>query len=137
MPVGFSVKHLTEIPLVPKDKAHDPDWHAVQHYFSLSAYGVNAYVAPEAGIELVSEHDELRSGQEELYFVSSGRARFALDGEEFDAPAGTFVAVRDPAIRRAAVAEEPGTTILAVGARPTGPFVSTWDKRHFEDVPRL
>jgi len=49
--------------------------------------------------------------------VRRGRATFELDGERVDAPAGTFVFAR-PGVRRTAFAEEPGTTILVVGARP-------------------
>jgi tetratricopeptide (TPR) repeat protein len=33
-----------------------------------------------------------------------------------DAPAGTLVFVRDPAVRRAAIAEEDATSVLVVGA---------------------
>jgi tetratricopeptide (TPR) repeat protein len=65
---------------------------------------------------VINEHDE--EGQdEELYFVQSGHARFELDGEHVDAPAGTFVFAR-PSVKRTAFADEPGTTILAVGATP-------------------
>ena len=41
----------------------------------------------------------------------------SLDGERVDAPAGTFVCAR-PGVKRTAFAEEPGTTLLAVGATP-------------------
>ena len=70
---------------------------------------------------MIEEHDELGAGagrHEELYVVLTGRARFALAGEERDAPAGTVVFVRDPAVRRGAVAEEAGTTVLVVGGVP-------------------
>ena len=55
--------------------------------------------------------------QEELYLVQRGRATFELDGERVDAPAGTFVFVR-PRVKRTAFAEEPGTTLVAVGGTP-------------------
>src|SRR5205085_5287485 len=87
----------------------------------------NVAVAP--GV-IVEEHDETHGdgGQEELYVVVSGRATFTLDGEEVDAPAGTLVFVRDPAVKRAAVAHEAGTTLLCVGGRPGQPFrISTWE----------
>ncbi|MGI9113374.1 MAG: hypothetical protein ACR2GT_14470 [Gaiellaceae bacterium] len=42
---------------------------------------------------------------------------FELDGERVDAPAGTFVYVR-PAVTRTAFAEEPETTIVALGGTP-------------------
>ena len=57
-----------------------------------------------------------------------GRATFTLDGEEVDAPAGTIVHLPDPAVRRSAVAEEPGTAVLAVGAKPGEAFQpSPWE----------
>jgi len=49
--------------------------------------------------------------------VHSGRARFELDGQQLEAPAGTFVFVQ-PAVKRTAFAEEPGTTIVALGGTP-------------------
>jgi tetratricopeptide (TPR) repeat protein len=49
--------------------------------------------------------------------VTSGRARFELDGEAVDAPAGTMVFAK-PDVKRTAFAEEPGTTIMVVGAAP-------------------
>ena len=42
---------------------------------------------------------------------------FELDGDRVDAPAGTFVFAR-PGVKRTAFAEEPGTTILALGGIP-------------------
>ncbi len=55
------------------------------------------------------------AGHEELYFVVSGHAMFTINGDEVDAPAGTFVFVRDPGAKRKAVAKEAGTTVLAAG----------------------
>ena len=84
----------------------------------ISAFGVNAYGAREAGGQVIEEHDELGAGagrHEELYLVLSGRARFSVAGEELDAVAGTLVFVRDPATSRAATAIEPDTTVLVVG----------------------
>ena len=48
-----------------------------------------------------------------------GRATLTVDGEDVDAPAGTLVFVEEPAARRAAVAAEDGTTVLAIGG-PVG-----------------
>ena len=42
---------------------------------------------------------------------------FELDGDRVDAPAGTFVFAR-PGVKRTAFAEEPETTIIALGATP-------------------
>lgn len=103
----------------------------VRAHFGISAFGVNAVVIDEPG-EMIGEHDEVgeRSGKhEELYFVSAGHATFTVNGDEVDAPAGTFVFVRDPAAKRGAVAKEAGTTIVAVGGRPGKAFTtSPWER---------
>jgi quercetin dioxygenase-like cupin family protein len=92
----------------------------VRHHFGITSFGVNAWTAEAAGERIINQHDEAGDA-EELYLVHGGRATFELDGERIDAPAGTFVFAR-PGVRRTAFAEEPGTTILVVGARPGEAF---------------
>jgi hypothetical protein len=91
----------------------------VRYHFGITSFGVNGWTAREPGDRIINEHDEAEvgDGQEELYLVQRGRARFELDGEQVDAPAGTFVFVR-PGVKRTAFAEEPGTTIIALGGTP-------------------
>ena len=105
----------------------------------ISAFGVNAYEAAEAGGRVIEEHDELGVGaghHEELYLVLRGHARFTLAGEEVDGPAGTFVFVRDPSTRRGATALEPDTTVLVVGATRGQAFEpSPWES-WLEALPR-
>lgn len=107
-------------------------WAMVRTHFGITAFGVNAYVADEAGIDLVGEHDELGEGSgrhEELYFVANGHATFTVNGDEIDAPSGTFVFVRDIAANRRAVATEAGTTIIIVGGKPGEAFTpSPWER---------
>ncbi len=103
-------------------------WTPVRRHFGIRAFGINAYTATEAGQEVVEEHTEDQLGHEELYVVVVGHARFTLDGEEVDAPAGSLVFLRDPAVKRAAVAVEPGTTVLALGGKPGEAYVpSAWE----------
>ena len=103
----------------------------VRTRFGIESFGINAYAAREAGGEVIEEHDELGAGagrHEELYVVLSGRARFSVDGEELDAPAGTLVFVRDSAARRHAVAETADTIVLVVGGTPGRAFApSPWE----------
>lgn len=131
------IARITDIPRVADLDAGDPDWHPIQHYFRLTAFGINAYVAREAGQELIGDHDEAGSDQEEVYVVTAGRARFTIDGAEHDVDAGCVVALADPATKRAAVGLEPGTTILAVGGAKQESFASSWQPRHFEGVPQV
>jgi tetratricopeptide (TPR) repeat protein len=102
-------------------------WTPVRRHFGVTAFGVNAYTAREIGQDVVEEHTERTLGHEELYVVLAGRASFRLGDEELDAPAGTAVFIRDPAVRRHAVAAEPDTTVLAVGGKPGQHEVSTWE----------
>jgi tetratricopeptide (TPR) repeat protein len=92
----------------------------VRHHFGITTFGMIAATAQAAGDRLINEHDEAEANSsEELYFVASGHARFEVDGQSEDAPAGTFVHV--PAgIMRTAVAQDAGTTVLAIGAGPSG-----------------
>ena len=98
-------------------------WRPVGFHFGITAFGVNAFTGHEAGDRIINEHDESQEHdlQEELYLVQRGRATFELDGERLDAPAGTFV-FADPGVKRTAFAEEPGTTLIALGGTPGQAF---------------
>jgi tetratricopeptide (TPR) repeat protein len=101
-------------------------WRPIRRYFDIKAFGVNAYTAEEAGQRVVEEHRE-EGGHEELYVVVSGRASFMVDGEDHDAPAGTLVHC-PPGTLRGAVAAEPRTTVLGIGAKPGEVFQpSGWE----------
>ncbi len=94
----------------------------MRRHFDIEAFGINAYVAANAGQDIVEVHTEEVRQHEEVYLVVSGRATFTLADDVTDAPAGTIVFIRDPAVERSAVAMEPGTTVVAVGARPGVPY---------------
>jgi len=125
--------HISELELPRNpDQLAWPRWATVRLHFGIQSFGVNAWTSVESGDRVIDEHDELgeRAGRhEELYFVVGGRARFTVAGDEIDAPAGTFIFVRDPAVKRGAVAEEADTTVLVVGGRPGEPFTpSPWER---------
>ena len=103
-------------------------WRPLRRTLGVEAFGINAYAAPNAGDEVVEEHTEARLRHEEVYIVLAGHATFTLDGETHDAPAGTLVYVRDPDVKRHARAEQPDTTVLAIGGRPGEPYApSAWE----------
>jgi tetratricopeptide (TPR) repeat protein len=110
---GYTVAHLDEIEEL--NDGRQP-WRPIRHHFGITSFGINAWTGHEAGDRILNEHDEADEN-EELYLVTAGRAAFELDGERRDAPAGTFVFV-ERGVKRTAFAEEPGTTILAVGGTP-------------------
>lgn len=122
----MNIVHIDELELIPVGD-RGLQWRPIRSRFGIRAFGTNAYTA-DVGDEVVEEHTEGTYGHEEMYVVVRGRATFTLDGEEVDVPAGTIVHLPDPAVRRSAVAAEPGTAVLAVGAKPGEAFEpSAWE----------
>ena len=113
---GYAVAQIDEIDEIDDGRVLS---RPVRFHFGITSFGVNAFTAHQVGDRLINEHDESQEHdlQEELYLVQRGRATFELDGERVDAPAGTLVFVR-PEVKRTAFAEEPGTTLVAVGGIP-------------------
>jgi tetratricopeptide (TPR) repeat protein len=127
MSVGYEVVRLTEVesPYSPPTSAR---WHMLRRELGVEAFGINAWTSKEAGQRVIEEHDERANGHEEIYVVLSGHATFTLDGETLDAPQGTAVFVRDPAVKRSAVAAVADTTILVVGGKRGEAYVvSGWE----------
>jgi hypothetical protein len=110
--------HLDELESIPGPGSLT--WRPVRATLGIRAFGCNAYTAANTGDDVVEPHTEDPAlAHEELYFVASGRATFTIDGDEHDAPAGTYVFIPDPASQRHAVAAEPQTTVLSFGGPPT------------------
>ena len=123
---------LASLDAIPPVEGHDLNvdaaWKPVRHHLGVDVFGLNAYVASAPGQVVIEKHKEEDTGHHELYFVHTGRARFTLGDQSFEAGPGTFVYVEDPALVRKAVAEEPGTAIVAVGAQPGAAFEpSEWE----------
>jgi hypothetical protein len=121
---------IDEIP-----RAADPcdpslDWRPVRDHLGISAFGVNAFLGAQPGDRVVELHDESGdAGPEELYVVVRGAARFVIDGDTHDVPAGS-VALVAPGRTREAFATAPDTLVLVVGAVPGEAFVpSEWELR--------
>jgi len=126
MAEGWQSVHLDEIE--PITVVGGLQWRPVRRTLGIEAFGVNAYVAPNAGDDVVEKHSEASLRHEEVYVVLAGRATFTLGTATVDAPAGTMVFIRDPEVERHARAEEPGTTVLAIGGRPGEAYApSPWE----------
>lgn len=102
-------------------------WRPLRRTLGITAFGTNAYTA-DAGEEVVEAHEE-GSGDEEMYVVVMGAARFEVAGESFDAGPGTVVFLPDGEDHRRAMATEDGTVILAVGGVPGTITPSAWEWR--------
>lgn len=120
MPAAFRTLSLFDEPTVPV-LGGALEWIPLRRRLDIRGFGTNAYRASRAGDVVVEDHVE-SPGQEEAYVVVSGAARFTVAGETFEAPAGTVVFLPDPEQRRAAVATQDGTVVLAVGAWVGEPY---------------
>jgi tetratricopeptide (TPR) repeat protein len=129
----MSITHVDELYRIEM-----PDgfvWRPIRRHFDIRAFGVNAYSALEAGGQIVEEHTENQLGHEEIYLVLRGRALFTVDGNEHELGAGQLVFLRDPQLRRGAVALEEDTVVLALGGKPgEAHVVSAWEAM-FAAVP--
>jgi len=129
---SYAAAHLDDIEEVSDGRC---PWRPIRFHFGVTSFGVNAWTARNAGDRIINEHTEFdpaagdieEDSDEELYLVHSGRARFELDDQSIDAPAGTFVFV-PPRVKRTAFAEEPNTTVVAVGGVPGKAYeASGWE----------
>lgn len=136
MAAHYEMAAVSDITSITSPIPREPgsyEWKPVRHHFGVQSFGINLMVAPDAGDWVVEEHTEVDTRHEELFFVSAGHATFLVDGQEVDAPAGTFVHVPDPEIARGARAVEPGTTVLAIGGEPGVAYTpSGWELKYFE-----
>ena len=113
----YRVAHLENIEEVTDGR--EP-MRPVRLHLGITSFGINTWTGRNVGDRIINEHDEADDageGDEELYLVHTGRARFELDGERFDASAGTFV-FAPAGVKRTAFAEEPNTTLVAIGGTP-------------------
>ncbi len=124
---GYEIVSLDQLGRYPDWRNHEaPVLMPLRQELGLRAFGANCWTA-EPGKQIVPRHTE-ESGDEELYVVVRGRARFTVDDQTLDASAGTLIHV-SPGETREAIAEEADTIVLAVGATPGEAFSARgWDE---------
>ena len=94
-------------------------WQPLNAPLGVTAFGISAVVCdPDEPFTI--DHDEAETGQQEVYVVVAGRARFTIGDETLDAVPGEVVAVADPAVTRGFIALDPETRIVCVGAGADG-----------------
>ena len=125
---------VTSIDSLPSIDDEGVDWRPIQHYFGLTAFGINVYRTTAPGTYLIGDHDESSGDHEELYLVLYGTVAFTVGGETFTCDRGSLVVIKDPAVRRSGIARTPAA-VLAVGAPRRERFDSTWRADHFAGVP--
>ena len=127
----YRTVHIDDLPFEIDDDYPTTEWKPLRRFFGIGSFGTNLARATKPGDVLTHDHSEIVDGgtrHEELFLIVSGHATYRVDGEEIDAPAGTFLYVADPATMRGVVAREAGTVMLVVGGEPGVVFTpSDWD----------
>ena len=127
----YTTAHIDDLPFEIDEDNPTTEWKPVRRFFGIGSFGTNLARAIKAGDVLTHDHSEIVDGgtrHEELFLIVNGHATYRVDGQEIDAPAGTFLHVSDPATVRGAVALEAGTAMLVVGGEPGAVFKpSDWD----------
>ena len=130
----MNIAHLDDLEAVEL-----PDefvWRPVRRHFDIQAFGTNAYT-PGHGGRIIEEHTEQTYQHQEIYLVLRGRVRFTVDGDEHELGPGQLVFVRDPSLRRGAVALTDDAAVLAVGGKPGAAHeVSAWEYAFFA-IPHM
>jgi uncharacterized cupin superfamily protein len=86
----------------------------VRRALGVEAFGINWFDLPP-GAE-GREHDESRSGQEEVSVVVRGSGHWRVDGDQVLVRTGSFIRF-DPEAVRCAVAGSDGLAFVSVGSR--------------------
>jgi uncharacterized cupin superfamily protein len=81
----------------------------------ITAFGINQYDSPP-GFESI-RHDELDSGQEEVYVALAGEGTIRIEDEEIDFRPGHYVFVSPDLTRQVAAGPE-GLSYVVVGSSP-------------------
>jgi quercetin dioxygenase-like cupin family protein len=91
----------------------------VRRALGARAFGFNYFALP-AGV-VGHEHDESRSGQEEVMVIVKGSGTLTVDGEEIALEPGVFVRI-DPEARRCPTAGPDGLEFVTFGAPIEKPY---------------
>jgi hypothetical protein len=128
MSSGYEILSLDDLERVPY-RGSGEILRPLRRHLGFQPFGVNVWSAEATGDKLIPPHEE-DSGHEELYVVVRGTARFTLDEETFDAPAGTLVHALAGTFRTATAAA-PRTMILVAGATAGKAYVPfNWEDVH-------
>jgi uncharacterized cupin superfamily protein len=98
----------------------DATWRLARKALGTSAFGFNLVELPPGG--QIPEHDEVGSGQVELYVILEGEAVLRLDGEEHAAPAGTFASIEPAATRTILNRSDAPVAAMLIGVDPAGRY---------------
>jgi quercetin dioxygenase-like cupin family protein len=114
MTSGYTIKHRDEFESMAG--SGECTWKLARKALGTSAFGFNLVEIAPGG--QLPEHDEEGSGQVELYVILEGEAVLRVDGEDHEAPAGTFASIEPETARTILNRSGAGVTALLVGVKP-------------------
>lgn len=91
----------------------------MRHELGGTAFGLNQIDFPPG--KQGPEHDELESGQEEVYYCISGSGTLTIDGDDVELRPGRYVLVSPDAKRRPTAGPE-GMSFICIGGVPGGVY---------------
>jgi len=115
---AYTIKHRDEFESM--EGSGEATWRLARKALGTSAFGFNLVeIEPGGGIP---EHNEIESGQVELYIVLEGDAVLRIEDEEHEAPAGTFASIEPPASRTILNRSDSPVTAMLIGVQPEGGY---------------
>ena len=115
---GYTIKHRDEFESM--EGSGDSTWKLARKALGTSAFGFNLVEIEPGG--QIPEHDEAQSGQVELSAILEGDAVLRIEGEDHEAPAGTFASIEPPASRMILNRSDAPVTALLIGVQPEGGY---------------
>jgi quercetin dioxygenase-like cupin family protein len=115
---GYTIKHRDEFESM--EGSGGATWKLARKALDTSAFGFNLVEIAPGG--QIPEHDEVASGQVELFIVLEGEAVMRLEGEDHPALAGTFASIEPPASRTILNRSDAPVTALLIGVKPEGGY---------------
>jgi quercetin dioxygenase-like cupin family protein len=120
---GFTIKRRDE--LESMEGSGNCTWHLVRKPLQLEAFGINMVEIGPGG--QIPEHEETGSDQVEVFAILDGVGKFRLNGEDHDAPAGSFVRLDPPVTRTIVNDSDSPLTALLIGVPADSGYKSAAD----------
>ena len=87
MAAGYTIMHVDEFEEM--EGSGNATWRLARKSLGAEAFGFNVVDIGPGG--QIPEHNHSEDDQEEVFIILNGDAKIVIDGDEHDAPAGTYV----------------------------------------------
>jgi quercetin dioxygenase-like cupin family protein len=115
---GYAIGHRDEFETM--EGSGESTWMLARKALGTDCFGYNLVRIGPGG--QIPEHDESASGQVELYVILEGDAVLRMNGEDHQAPAGTFASIEPGATRTILNPTDAPVTAMLIGVQPEGGY---------------